>query len=419
MARSRTRIYWRHQGGARRAYADFRDFADVGGRREALVVPGERVATGDDQVAERLAAQRLEALLAARHHRGLTGVGLATLRAAAAAHLVAKERSGRFTDRHLANVERQLERACAYFEDLARRRRDSATLLSVGTGDVEAWIEELRGRGLAGGTLRHHLNSLSNLYRRAQSDRAVPPGFNPAAAVMEKPRANRAEARWLEVSDAALLLEAARTHTPARAHLAMPFAYELLATFLLTGGRRAEVLGLEVGDVNFDRRTITFRENRWRRLKTATSRRVVPLWPQLEEILRPYRVRLGLGAEDRLLFPSTRHQVAAVGAAAHVLTEPRKLLDAIAARGGWKAGEVRTKALRHTYCAARLQTLDRGAPVSAFTVARELGHGGRSLVDRVYGHLGEVRHRADVVEYRVEQHQAQLGERLLKLRRVG
>ncbi len=31
----------------------------------------------------------------------------------------------------------------------------------------------------------------------------------------------------------------------------MPFTYELIATFLLTGGREAEVLGLEVSDVEY------------------------------------------------------------------------------------------------------------------------------------------------------------------------
>ena len=60
--------------------------------------------------------------------------------------------------------------------------------------------------------------------------------------------------------------------------------------------------------------------------------------------------------------------------------------------------------LRHIYCSTRLQTLERGAAVSPFTVGKELGHGGRALVDRVYGHLGEIRHRSDVVEYRVTQH---------------
>ena len=41
---------------------------------------------------------------------------------------------------------------------------------------------------------------------------------------------------------------------------------------------------------------------------------------------------------------------------------------------------------------------------SVYTVAKEMGHGGESMVRRVYGHLGDVRHRAEVVEYRVEQY---------------
>jgi integrase len=77
-----------------------------------------------------------------------------------------------------------------------------------------------------------------------------------------------------------------------------------------------------------------------------------------------------------------------------MLTDFRKVLDMVAVRAGWKPGEIRSKMFRHTYCAARLQTLDQGAPVSLFTVAKELGRGGEAMV-RVYGHLGQVRHRAE------------------------
>jgi len=59
--------------------------------------------------------------------------------------------------------------------------------------------------------------------------------------------------------------------------------------------------------------------------------------------------------------------------------------------------------------------LDSGAAVSVFTVAREMGYGGDALVKRAYGHLGQVRHRADAVEYRVEQHVERLGKRLTAL----
>src|SRR5712664_2416172 len=102
-----------------------------------------------------------------------------------------------------------------------------------------------------------------------------------------------------------------------------------------------------------------------------------------------------------------------------MLTDFRKLLDVVAVRAGWKPGEIRSKMFRHTYCAARLQTVDGGAPVSTYTVSREMGHGGEAMVRRVYGHLGQVRHRAEAVEYRVEQHAAKLGARLEALRGVG
>ena len=93
----------------------------------------------------------------------------------------------------------------------------------------------------------------------------------------------------------------------------------------------------------------------------------------------------------------------------------RDLSDEEAAKGRVKnllLDAIRARMFRHTYCSARLQTLDHGAPVSPYTAAMELGHGGQSMVDRVYGHLGTVRRRSEVVEYRVEQHAAILGERL-------
>jgi integrase len=67
---------------------------------------------------------------------------------------------------------------------------------------------------------------------------------------------------------------------------------------------------------------------------------------------------------------------------------------------------------RHSYCSARLQTLDGGAPVSPFTVSRELGHGSQQMVEDVYSHLGTVRQRSEVVEYKIEQRRERLKDRL-------
>ena len=410
--RKRSRVFWREQGGAQRAYADFRDYADVGGRRDALIVPGETLAATDLGIAEVLAAKRLaelNQLRARRQGRAVHGLPReTTLAEFAREHLIAKAKAETTTQGWVAESEHYLQRALEFFGQ--HRPLDAITV-----ADVRKWSEHLhtqsngRGGTMSGGSIRHHLNCLSNLFRRAQSEGFVPPGYNPVAALMEKPRAKPQEARWLEVHEAALLLEAARTYRPARGDLAMPFAYPLLATFLLTGGRAREVLGLEVGDVSFDRKTITFRPNQWRRLKTATSLRAVPLWPQLEAVLRAY-VFDADRPPSRLLFPSYRTGEETM------LTDFRKLLDMVAVRAGWQPGEIRSRMFRHTYCAARLQTLDQGAPVSLFTAAKELGHGGEAMVRRVYGHLGQVRHRAEEVEYRIEAFEDKLKGRLAALR---
>lgn len=58
----------------------------------------------------------------------------------------------------------------------------------------------------------------------------------------------------------------------------------------------------------------------------------------------------------------------------------------------------------------RPSTLDHGQPVSPFTVMRELGHSSIGLIEKTYGHLLDVRHRAEVVEYR-EAKVVDLGKR--------
>ncbi len=52
------------------------------------------------------------------------------------------------------------------------------------------------------------------------------------------------------------------------------------------------------------------------------------------------------------------------------------------------AGEITPKMFRHTYISPRIQTTHAGAPVAAFTVAREVGHSSTAMIEKVYGHLG-------------------------------
>jgi integrase len=334
----RSRVYLR----AGRYWGDFRDFAAQGGKREPLISDGDTYATPDEAIAGELAAARVRDLQERKRNKVLLGVERqATLAAYAAYHLERKAESSEVTDRWLEETEVRLQRAVEYFG--ADRE-----LGSISVRDVQNWLSHLarekhRGRSFSRATIRHYLQSLSNLYRRAVAEGYAV--LNPAAAIMDKPQPQRRDSLRLEVADAALYLEAARTWKPDLDAGANPAIFEIVATFLLTGGRSAEVLGLDLEDVSFDRKTITFRNNNWRRLKNRTSARTVPLWPQLEEILREY-VFGGRGPKSGLLYPSHRGE-----AAGRMITDVRKSLNSIGERAGWQAGEIRTRRFRTTYTA--------------------------------------------------------------------
>ena len=147
----------------------------------------------------------------------------------------------------------------------------------------------------------------------------------------------------------------------------------------------------------------------------------MPLWPQLEEILRAYLVqREQDGGLNELLFPATRG-----GANEHMIDNIRKSLDQIGSRAGFEAGDLRATAFRHSYATARLYTAEHGAPVGLWTVRGEMGHRSTGMIEKVYGHTITQRTRVwsdqrtalpGVVEFRIEDHKEALEDRLLALR---
>ena len=75
-------------------------------------------------------------------------------------------------------------------------------------------------------------------------------------------------------------------------------------------------------------------------------------------------------------------------------------------------GDVTVMTFRPTYITARLQTTDNGAPVSPWTVCKEVGHANLKMIEQRYGRIGEIRQRKDAVEFRIEQHADRLKDRL-------
>ncbi len=366
------RLYARDRGNGQppRYWADFREFADVGGRQEALCLPGERHATTDLDTARTLAGVRLAELIEMRANTPSVGKAVTgTIAGLAEKHIALKLQTKSVGQQWANAIQVHLERAGEFFGfDTSLRLIKPAHV-----DEFTVWLLQYpNGRGedetLSTGSVIQHLNSLSSLINRAISYGLLPMGANPVKYALDRPTVTRLETPFLEIDEMAAALRVAfdRTAFPRPDLIALCFG-EVVATIALTGARKAEVLGLEQGDVNLERGIITLKPNDYRRLKTATSERVLTIFPQLGEILLAYKE--GPNAPTgRLFFPSLIDPDRMIG-------DMRKSFDRLPvpqrlrfpSPGDGVPGALppmRSKWLRHTYCAARLQCIDHDRPIS-------------------------------------------------------
>lgn len=376
--KTHARMYYREGRGW---YADYRNFADVGGGQEALIPEGSRHATHDHNQATLIYARRLQELQDLRSGKLHTPEPLVI---------------PTFTEFVEDHLRRKLKRARP--ETVARDRKRLEALFDRGWRDlplhhitgrrVNRLVADLEDEGLAAQTVNHYVSSLAACLRDAVIDGYLP--ANPAHGV-SRPRIERPAARWLESAEGHRLLVAAAEVDQEKGFHGLPIMEAVVGTALLTGGRRRELFALLVEDVDFDNGLVHFRPNlHYPKRKSRHAVRSVPLWLQLCPILVKH-----VGERRRgLLF---------AGAGGGVIRDARGSLDAVFAqaklpRPAGKAWHL----FRHTYTAMRLQTLDHEAPVSLFTVARELGHGSVTLIEQTYGHVLKQREgqRLDRVEYR-------------------
>ena len=326
-----------------------------------------------------------------------------TLGSYAAEHLARKRAAREAGERWLTCVKRHLEEAAAFLGP-------HTPLHAIGNPAVEAYLGHLLAGGPEGkhprsdSTVNHYLDSLSNLFRRAVADGLLE--RNPVKQLLRRPdRGGRAPLVWLEAGEVADVLAFARRYRPKRPDLAVPFLFELLSTFAYTGLRKSEGLGLEVRDVKLERGIILVRPNRWRRLKNRVSEREVPLFTELAVSLTSHLESRRSSREGALLFPSPagdeERPLQNLRRTLDQCPMPARLAEAAADDSAAPPGvpPLRLGILRHSYCAARLQTLDWGKPIAPFTVAREMGHRDLRMVLRIYGHLGRVRARGAQVSF--------------------
>lgn len=435
------RLYWKDG----RAYIDARAWAAWGGRLEALVVPGERGATKDAVQGAILFAQRLAQLRAfrAEHPAGLPKPETEVKRAAARGggepldriatfagwYLAEKaSRPGRkpVTRRHLDEQRRKLAHAARFFA----KKRGKEHLRELEAADIREYMKELRtvlpprkhrrvgrcrGDVLSPTTQRRYLDTLGELLQAAVAEGRITTNW--VNERTDLPAVDPSPTKHLELWEAALLLEAARRLYPA--HRKRPPIYPLLAFYLLTGVIESERAGVTVpdvrfpGDPEFPKGAIIIRpnaavrgEDMRDRLKTEYRERIIPLHPQLAEILGGY-LSGPSAPPGPLLFPAYGSD------GAEPIGDWRKQLDRIANYCGYEAGEIRTRRLRVTYCSHRAYTLDEhGQPMTAVKLQAEMGHGSFQMIERRYFRHTRLRAARPQLEYRWADWSEKHGDRL-------
>lgn len=158
----------------------------------------------------------------------------------------------------------------------------------------------------------------------------------------------------------------------------------IIATGLLMGIRRGELMGLRWGDINWERNTITieraaFRVSKQEQCvkvpKTATSKRTIPMPAPLVPVLQAWHEQQGGTADDYICAERP-------GKWLHVDAPTKWFAKFIARRC---LPPLNLHGLRHT---AATIMLEAGIPVK--TVSEHLGHGQTSTTTNIYAHTTQV-----------------------------
>lgn len=152
---------------------------------------------------------------------------------------------------------------------------------SISTEMIDLFISELLASKLKPQTVAHTVQVLKSIFKTAETWGYI--AKSPAVAV-KKPRVPQEEPDFYKPEEIARLLDAADDRH-----------YPLLLTFAMTGARRSEVLGLAWSDVEWSTKTLHIRYQAQGggrvELKTAHSRRRVPMSPMLIEALKTHQTR--------------------------------------------------------------------------------------------------------------------------------
>ena len=248
-------------------------------------------------------------------------------------------------------------------------------LPEITVADVEMWWAGLRGKGFSHKHLGNIRNVLGGIFQRALASDLI--GRNPVDAIKGKLGREDREVRqveWLTEPELTRFLGVAAEREPRH--------YPMLLTLLSTGMRLGEALGLQVGDVDLERRKLHIRRS-VRKLRVGSPKSGKPRTVDvpsftvkvLEQWLNLIRAEAAVrGQEPNWLFPSATGGILDDGPVRQAM---RRVLRASGIQRHFRLHD-----LRHSYSSLALQ---RGVPL--LVVSRQLGHASIAITADVYGHL--------------------------------
>jgi integrase/recombinase XerD len=241
-------------------------------------------------------------------------------------------------------------------------------LAAATTEELERWIAELRGQGLAPATIARRVASTRSFFRHLVLIGSVKE--NPAAE-LELPRRVRKLPRTLSPGEAERLIDAAVGTTP------RALRDRALVELLYGAGLRvSEAVGLDCAGVDLDQRLV-------RTIGKGGKERVVPVGRQAVEALRGYLAR-GRPHLDRRHRPELflNAQGGALTRAGAFL-----ILRRLAEKAGLEPERVHPHLLRHSFAT---HLLEGGADLRS--VQEMLGHADLSTTE-LYTHVTDRRRR--------------------------
>ncbi len=256
------------------------------------------------------------------------------------------------------------------------KRLGSLPLQQANVKHLQAFVTTTAATGVTRKTLENILQTVFSILRTARMFGHTIPPVKRADLMLPREEAKR-DVRFLSAKDVGQIITRAKE----------PYA-TMFAVLGMTGCRAGEMLGLKIGDLDFNRKVIYIRRSIDSRTKAEQSTKTknstgeVPMPSALEKRLRAFLKHGHRENPDRYLFANRNGRTYSVGKVTEYGLWPVQDLLGIAHSG--------THAFRH---AAASELLEGGAPLTV--VQQQLRHGDAKTTLQKYGHVvGDSQRRA-------------------------